>query len=130
MKDYGCSKETIYIHESWWNQYCYNSTYHNCSHLSAARQAKELMKREESKQMFAKPKTGAKNKKAKTPQNNYGYSAIVSHKTGDKQKQAKKRNPVHATGGIPPHFCEKPWRDPDLRLLICNSYFYNRPWMD
>ena len=116
----GFSPNTIVISENWWHRFCSGDKHRQCPNLKAALSMKEEKERKSTTGSYVERKEGPS-----------GVVKNTSSKINKPKANKNKRNvtPVHAHGGKPPHFCERPWRTADLRFRITQSEFYTRPWI-
>lgn len=114
LKSVGYASSNITISESWRNEYCTSGKYQQCPNLKTAQD----MKKNSTKSKGGRLSTSSD--AAKNP--------FFSKPKPSKEKTPGKFNPVHAHGGVPPHFCEKPWRSSSLRFRVSRSLFYEKPW--
>jgi len=115
----GFTKEAVYVPENWWDKYCVSGKYNACPNLNSARSMKQDERRRKGTYLGEKDKST--NAKAQLTKD--GNKPAIR-----KNKSDKKINPFHATGGIDPHYCEKPWRSGSLRFRIIKSLLYLKPW--
>ncbi|ABO51475.1 hypothetical protein Dred_2972 [Desulforamulus reducens MI-1] len=125
LKSAGYASDTITVSESWRDQYCTSGKYQQCPNLKSAHQMKGQRGHGKGGYLPNQPK--------EIPSTGYNRPASKGYATNQKAsvKSPKKKqefNPVHAHGGVTPHFCEKPWRSPDLRFRVIRSLFYIKPW--
>ena len=113
LKSVGYASSTITISETWRNQYCTSGKYMQCPNLKKAREMK--------KESFI-------GKGGRLDTSPVGQKPFFGDGKAPKKKSQGQFDPVHAHGGVPPHFCEKPWRSGSLRFRVTRSLFYEKPW--
>lgn len=107
----GFAKNTLVIQDNWWVKFCCGPKYKECPNLKAALSMKQEKENRTS--------TGG----------NFDNAQRGNSKTINNKSKIASKTAIHAHGGKAPHFCERPWRSPDLRFRVCKSEYYNRPWL-
>lgn len=126
LRNAGFATSTITVSESWRDKYCTSGKYLQCSNLKAASEMKDENKKGKGDRLENKD-SGYGHPPGKLA-NSGNAKPAVNPKGSDKNKKKGTPDPVHAHGGVPPHYCEKPWRSSGLRFRVIKSLFYLKPW--
>ncbi|GAB6180134.1 hypothetical protein JCM14036_14530 [Desulfotomaculum defluvii] len=122
FKTAGFATKNMSVSQNWWDKYCTSGAQFQCPNYKKLRQMQEEQRRSK----------GSKLSSHSVSDNNVYQHSVKSKQNlnPQTQKQTKKviYNPVHAHGGVAPHYCEKPWRSSDLRFRVIKSLFYLKPW--
>ncbi|WP_238442537.1 hypothetical protein [Desulforamulus reducens] len=110
------------VSQNWWDKYCTSGAYLQCPNYKKLREMQEEVRRSKGSKLINK-ETGYNN-----GYQNANFNQGLNQRVNVKYLKKIKINPVHAHGGIAPHFCEKPWRSTALRFRVIKSLFYLKPW--